>query len=170
VLVGLARKALAARLGLTAYDLNNITYSAELGSYIWIVAFAAAARLGPWGDPKPHRPEMLAECESCGRCRDACPTGAIPHDRFLLRAERCLTCGTKLPGPLPAWFPSDAHNCLIGCMVCQEVCPYNQGLLKTRDSGVIFDKAETSALIAGNNEMTPALGGRNLATLARKSV
>ena len=185
-LIGPARKALAVRLGLTAYGLNNITYSARLGSYVLIVALATSARLGPWPGSKTRRPDVLSECESCGRCRDACPTGAISQDRFLLRAERCLTCWNELPGPLPAWFPADAHNCLIGCMVCQEVCPINQGLLKTRDSGVQFDDRETAALLAGEKEMTPALNesiqakldviglpgiravmGRNLALLIR---
>jgi epoxyqueuosine reductase len=185
VLVGPARKALAVRLGLTAYGLNNITYSASLGSYILIVALASSTRIGPRPRPAPHHAEVLSECESCGRCRDICPTGAIPQDRFLLRAERCLTCWNEVPGPLPSWLPSDAHNCLIGCMTCQEVCPRNQGLLKTRDSGIVFDKAETSALLAGG-DMTPQLNasiqekldriglagiravvGRNLAALVR---
>ena len=156
-LIGPARKALAVRLGLTAYGLNNVTYSANRGSYVLIVALATSARLGPWPGSKTRRPDVLAECESCGLCRDACPTGAIPQDRFLLRAERCLTCWNELPGPLPTWFPADAHNCLIGCMKCQEVCPINQGLLKTRDSGVLFDRAETEALLNGEKEMTTAL-------------
>jgi len=156
-LVGPARKALAVRLGLTSYGLNNITYSAKLGSYVLIVALATSARLGAWPGSKTRRPDVLAECESCERCRDACPTGAISQDRFLLRAERCLTCWNELPGPLPSWFPAEAHNCLIGCMVCQEVCPVNQGLLRTRDSGVLFDEGETEALLAGEKKMTPAL-------------
>jgi epoxyqueuosine reductase len=155
-LIGPARKALAVRLGLTSYGLNNITYSATLGSYVLIVALATSARLGPWPGSRTRRPDVLPECESCGRCRDACPTGAISQDRFLLRAERCLTCWNELPGPLPSWFPADAHNCLIGCMVCQEVCPVNEGHLKTRDSGVLFDKDETEALLAGG-ETTAAL-------------
>jgi epoxyqueuosine reductase len=186
-LIGPARKALAVRLGLTAYGLNNITYSAKLGSYVLLVALATSARLGSWPGSKPGRPEVLSECESCGRCRDACPTGAIAADRFLLRAERCLTCWNELPGPLPGWFPADAHNCLIGCMLCQEVCPVNEGRLTTRDSGVLFDERETSALLAGEQGMTPALDasiqakldliglpgikavmGRNLALLIRK--
>jgi epoxyqueuosine reductase len=156
-LVGPARKALAVRLGLTAYGVNNITYSPNLGSYVLIVALATSARLGTWPGSKPGRPAMLGECESCGRCRDACPTGAIPRDRFLLRAERCLTCWNEVPAPLPAWLPAVAHNCLIGCMVCQEICPCNEGLLETRDSGVIFNEQETAALLAGEDAMTPAL-------------
>jgi epoxyqueuosine reductase len=166
VLLGPARKALAVRLGLTTYGLNNITYSPSLGSYILIVALATAARLGSWPGPHPHRAEVRAECESCGRCRDACPTSAIPQDRFLLGAERCLTCWNEMPGPLPAWIPSDAHNCLIGCMVCQEVCPCNEGLLKTRDSGILFEKAETAALLTGG-EMTPELNASIQAKLER---
>jgi len=156
-LIGLARKALAVRLGLTAYGLNNITYSEKLGSYVLIVALATSVRLEPWPGSKTRRPDVLAECESCGRCRDACPTGAISHDRFLLRAERCLTCWNELTGPLPSWFPADAHNCLIGCMMCQEICPVNQGLLRTKDSGVLFDQRETSALLADEKRMPPAL-------------
>jgi epoxyqueuosine reductase len=156
-LVGPARKALAVRLGLTAYGQNNITYSPRFGSYVLIVALATSARLGSWPGSKARSPEVMSECESCGRCRDACPTGAVSLDGFLLRAERCLTCWNELPGPLPAWFPVNAHNCLIGCMVCQEICPCNEGRLKTKDSGILFDEKETAALLAGEQALTPAL-------------
>jgi epoxyqueuosine reductase len=188
-LVGPARKALAARLGLTSYGLNNISYSEGMGSHIWLGAFATSARLGPCLEPKSRRAETLAECETCGRCRDACPTGAIAQDRFLLRAERCLTCWNELPGPWPSWIPPNAHNCLVGCMVYQEVCPCNDGLLKTVDSGVLFDEAETKALIASVDGGAPTLEasirtkldtiamsgympviGRNVAALADRNV
>ena len=135
------RKAIAARLGLTAYGVNNITYSPGLGSFLWIGVYATTARLAASARQLMSTESILSDCESCGRCRDACPTGAIAHERFLLKAERCLTCWNELPHALPTWIAAGAHNCLVGCMACQEVCPQNEGLLKVEDTGVVFDRA-----------------------------
>jgi epoxyqueuosine reductase len=181
------RKAIAARLGLTAYGVNNITYSPGLGSSLWIGVYATTARLSPSARQLLSTESMLPDCESCGRCRDACPTGAITEERFLLKAERCLTCWNELPGPIPSWIPPGAHNCLVGCMACQEICPQNEGLLAVEDSGVVFDARETAALLDGDGVSDPAVGasvlgkltglgiagysaviGRNLALLAGK--
>jgi hypothetical protein len=39
-----------------------------------------------------------------------------------------------------------AHHCLIGCLLCQRVCPANPKL-HTVDAGVCFSADETVALI-----------------------
>lgn len=128
-------KALAARLGLVAYGRNNITYAPELGSYYQLMAFLTDARLEPLSASRTDTTEVSPECEHCQACLEACPTGAIRSDRFLLDAERCLTLYSEDPGPWPDWLPASAHNCLAGCMICQEVCPQNAGLLKIESSG-----------------------------------
>jgi epoxyqueuosine reductase len=161
------RKAVAARLGLTAYGMNNITYSRGLGSLVWIGTYATAARIPASAGGLQPTESMLPDCESCGRCRDACPTGAIAEERFLLRAERCLTCWNELPDPLPSWIPEKAHNCLVGCMVCQEVCPQNEGLLSAKDSGIVFDEQETRELLSGGCTPESAVSTSVLGKLTR---
>jgi epoxyqueuosine reductase len=165
-----ARKKLAARLGLTAYGLNNITYAEGLGSFVWLGAYATRAALGPFPPLATGFPRTLEECSSCGICRDVCPTGAIAEERFLLRAERCLTFYNELQGSWPGWLPASAHNCLVGCLICQEVCPRNRGLLETRDSGVLFDAEETAAMVTGRLERDPAIHRAVLAKLAEVGI
>jgi epoxyqueuosine reductase len=150
-----ARKALAVRMGLTAYGANNITYCPGIGSFHRMGAFTTSVEMESRVDGGRTAGEVLEECTSCGRCRGACPTVAIPRERFLLRAERCLTLHNESPGPWPAWIPARAHNCLVGCMACQEVCPLNEGLLRFEDSGLLFDRGETDALLSGGETALP---------------
>jgi epoxyqueuosine reductase len=147
------RKALAVRMGLAEYGRNNITYARGLGSFVVLCGV-----LTPPMDPLPAPPSPsgrpMAACADCGICRAACPTGAIPRDRFLLRAERCLVAANEAPGPWPAW--ARGHNALVGCMACQETCPANAGKLVARESGVVFDREETAAILAAGDERTAA--------------
>jgi epoxyqueuosine reductase len=87
-------------------------------------------------------------------CVRTCPTGAIPEDRFLLRAERCLTyLNEKEAGvPFPEFVTSDAHNALVGCMRCQKICPYDK---KVADWTVLrgeLSLEETTLLLEGRRE------------------
>ena len=63
-------------------------------------------------------------------CVKACPTGAIREDNFLIRAERCLTYYNEEPGNLPQWIDIKWHNALIGCRICEKVCPENSTILR----------------------------------------
>ncbi|MGE5584739.1 MAG: 4Fe-4S double cluster binding domain-containing protein [Bacillota bacterium] len=140
-------KALAARLGLVKYGRNNITYAPGLGSYHQLMAFLADARLEPLADPGINATQTSPECEYCHACFSACPTGAIGFKRFLLNGERCLTLYSEYSGPWPDWLPVSAHNCLVGCMICQKVCPRNTGLLRVEPSGVSFSEEETRVIL-----------------------
>jgi epoxyqueuosine reductase len=139
-------KALAAALGIVKYGRNNIAYTEEFGSYMQLYGYLTDAALEEEG-PRAVRPQMLPQCESCGACLAACPTGAIGEDRLLLRAERCLTYANENPGPWPDWVPRGAHNALLGCLACQRACPANPEL-PVDEVGVRFTRGETAALLA----------------------
>ena len=143
----LPKKLLAVRTGLARYGRNNITYVDRWGSYHRLAAFIADA---PLPEHDWREPEVMAACEECGACWKACPTGAIAGDRFLIHAERCLTYLNEMPTPVafPAWVDEDAHNQLVGCMRCHQVCPANRGLLEQREAGPVFNEAETEAIAA----------------------
>jgi len=119
----LPSKALAVHSGLARYGRNNVCFVPDMGSYLRLVGF--------WSDmPVEHDgwgpAGMMEACEACSACRKACPTGAIPSDRFLLRAERCLTFHDERTADFPAWIDPGWHECLVGCMRCQRICPANR--------------------------------------------
>jgi epoxyqueuosine reductase len=139
------RKALAVRMGLAEYGRNNITYARGIGSY-FVLCGVLTGPMDPLPAPPAPALRPMAACADCGICRAACPTGAIPRERFLLRAERCLVATNEAPGPWPEW--ARGHNALVGCMACQEACPANKGKLVQNTSGVEFDTVETAAFLA----------------------
>jgi epoxyqueuosine reductase len=176
-------KAIAARLGLVRYGKNNLTYAPGLGSYLRLRGYWTDAEL-PASNVLAG-PALLPECEGCEKCRKACPTGAIGSDRLLLRAQRCLTRANENLGDWPDWAASARHHCLVGCLLCQRVCPANPPL-PVEDSGLEFSAEETKALLEHPQSPTPGLEasirhkltwlgpvylekalGRNLAALVR---
>ncbi len=151
-------KNVAARLGLVTYGRNNVTYLPGRGSYHQLVGFLTDAELADY--PLPGSPAPSPDCEGCRACAQACPTGAIASDRFLLRAERCLTFLNEGAGRFPDWVPSSAHNCLVGCLVCQKVCPQNKGRLAVVDLEPAFTEEETAVVLAAARAGSNARSGR----------
>jgi epoxyqueuosine reductase len=144
----LPKKLLAARSGLAAYGRNNIAYIPGRGSYVRLAAFHSDL---PCAHDDWQEPRIMGRCQACRACAHACPTGAIPSDRFLLRAERCIVYHNEQPGdvPFPAWLDSAAHNCLVGCMHCQNVCPVNREVVDWVKEGATFSELETALLLEG---------------------
>jgi epoxyqueuosine reductase len=94
---------------------------------------------------------MMERCRACEACRRHCPAGAITAERFLLRAERCITFHNEKPAnvPFPAWFDPAWQDCLLGCLRCQWVCPENRDVGQWVEDGVAFTQAETALLLRG---------------------
>ena len=144
----LPKKLLAVRSGLAAYGKNNITYVPGLGSFHRLVAFYSDL---PCQQDDWREPEMMERCEKCVACLRHCPTGAITSERFLLRAERCITFHNEQPSdvPFPTWFDASWHNCLVGCFHCQSICPENRDFLAWVEDGAEFSSEETMLLVEG---------------------
>jgi len=152
----LPKKLLAVRSGLAAYGKNNISYVPGMGSFHGLVAVYSdlPAREDHWREP-----QMMESCRNCSACLRQCPVGAIPSaplrtgtaERFLLRAERCITFHNEKPGdvPFPAWIDLSWHNCLIGCLHCQRVCPQNREFLPWVEERAEFSQEETALLLRG---------------------
>ena len=141
-------KAIAARLGLVRYGRNNVGYAKGFGSYIQLCGYWTDAKLPPVERNAGSEPSLLPQCSDCGICMSVCPTGAIPEDRVLLKAERCLTFMNENPGEWPEWVDLQAHSCLLGCLECQRVCPANPEL-RVECTGLSFSPAETRMLLSG---------------------
>jgi len=147
-------KLLAVRSGLAQYGKNNITYVAGMGSFYRLVALVSDFPCDEdnWGEM-----QILNDCSKCEACTKACPSGAIGSDRFLLHAERCITFHNERLGEFPAWLNPSWHHCLVGCMVCQKVCPVNKDFRKSVVAGPVFSEQETEAIIDGKslNQIPP---------------
>jgi epoxyqueuosine reductase len=141
-------KTLAARSGLAQYGRNNISYVPGMGSFLQLVAVYSDL---PCESDTWREPAMMKACEKCSLCREACPTDAIPSDRFLLRAERCIVYHNEKPGtvPFPRWMKSSWHNCIMGCMHCQRACPINRKFLDWVEDKEEFSDGETELLLKG---------------------
>jgi epoxyqueuosine reductase len=147
--VRLPEKLLAARSGLAQYGKNNITYVAGMGSFHRPVVFISDV---PCAQDSWGKPSVLDLCENCNACAKACPTGAIGSDRFQLHAERCITFHNERPNDFPEWLSPAWHNCLVGCMICQKVCPANKEVAKWIEAGATFNQEETALILDGISE------------------
>jgi epoxyqueuosine reductase len=137
-------KTLAVRSGLAEYGRNNVTYVAGLGSFVQLVAALTDMPPGvdPWREPK-----ALDRCATCVACVRACPARAITEDRFLIRAERCLTYLNESAREFPAWVDPAWHHCLMGCTRCQLVCPENRRVRGWVEECAEFSDEETALLL-----------------------
>jgi len=142
-------KLLSVHSGLARYGKNNITYVPGVGSFHRPVAFVSDL---PCLEDNWRESSILKTCDDCSACMDACPTGAISSDRFLLHAERCITFRNEQPEEFPHWLNPSWHNCLVGCMLCQKACPMNQKFTDWIEEGLEFDVRETDFLLNASPE------------------
>jgi epoxyqueuosine reductase len=68
-----------------------------------------------------------ATCQNCGKCLEACPTGALTAP-YIINPLRCLSYLSQASGVYPRELRAAADNRLYGCDRCQEVCPHNEGV------------------------------------------
>ncbi|MGE5430343.1 MAG: 4Fe-4S double cluster binding domain-containing protein [Syntrophomonadaceae bacterium] len=140
----LPEKLLAVHSGLAEYGRNNIAYIHGMGSFFRLVAYFSdfPAEEDTWRELK-----MMNRCENCTACINKCPTGAIPGDRFLLHAEKCITFHNERDKEFPEWLDLFWHNSLIGCMQCQMICPENKSFARWTQSSESFSEMETSLIL-----------------------
>lgn len=150
-------KLLAVRSGLAEYGRNNIAYVPGMGSFMRLTAVYSDI---PCEKDEWREARVMERCKTCGDlCRKACPTGAISSDRFLIRAEKCLTYHNEKKGdiPFPDWVHPSWHNCLIGCIRCQATCLVNRPFLELVGETAEFNEEETKLLLEGTRrEQVPA--------------
>jgi epoxyqueuosine reductase QueG len=69
--------------------------------------------------------QIQVDCQSCQKCVDACPTGAL-HDG-LLDAAKCRSAITQKKGSLTPWEEEQITQggLVWGCDICTLACPHN---------------------------------------------
>jgi len=128
-------KLLAVHSGLAQYGTNNISYVDGMGSFHRLAAFYTDLPLieDNWGEMR-----AMERCKKCSACIQACPSGAITKERFLIRGEWCLTFHNERDAEFPGWLDPAWHNALVGCLHCQRVCPVDKDVFKwVEDKGVM---------------------------------
>ena len=115
----LLEKALAKEAGLGWIGKNSLLIHPRMGSFVFIGELVLDLEL------EYDEPFGNSLCGSCTRCMDSCPTGAILAPA-VLDARKCisyLTIETK--EDIPESLTGNLSICLIGCDLCQQVCPWN---------------------------------------------
>lgn len=108
--------------GLAFHGKNNLMINKALGSYFFIGLVLT----------KEKFPEVIVEnndsCGDCTICIKACPVGALDNG---FNWDQCISGYNQEKRSLTD-YEIDKNSLLLGCDICQRVCPYNKGVNKTR--------------------------------------
>jgi len=120
--VPLAERLFSEEAGIAFIGRNTLAISAPLGSWFVIGEILTTV---PWSESRTPSGVHGACPQSCRRCIEVCPTGALrgPHR---IDAASCISYLTiELKGSIPLKLRPMIGNWLFGCDLCQEVCPLN---------------------------------------------
>ncbi len=120
ILKNLPLKPLVALSGIGVYGKNAITHNDVFGSAYFLYGVALLEKV----DWDPIQPKD-SDCGDCDQCIRACPTGALSTP-FQLEREKCLRHHMLSGEPVPEEYALLMGNRLLGCDICQLVCPKNQ--------------------------------------------
>lgn len=98
---------------------NTMLINRELGSWFLIAAILTDEEL------EVDSPMKTSHCGTCSACIEACPTDAFVEPGTL-DANKCISYLTiEHRTPIPIELRSQMGDWILGCDVCQDVCPWN---------------------------------------------
>jgi epoxyqueuosine reductase len=116
--VKLPVKAAAHRSGVGVYGKNTNIQNEDFGSWLLFRTVVTDLDLKLDEESEPR-------CGACQRCLRLCPTKAI-KEPYVLDSGRCLSTILSSPGPVPIEHREAVGMRILGCDLCQEVCPRNE--------------------------------------------
>jgi epoxyqueuosine reductase len=116
----------AARSGVGFYGKNTMLITRGHGSWVVLGTLVTDRELAATAP-------LDAGCGECRLCIDACPTAAL-DEPGTLDATKCLSYWLQAPAAIPEEYRAAVGAQVYGCDICQDVCPWNRGVRKRRDS------------------------------------
>ena len=105
--------------GLGWHAKNTMLIHPKLGSWFLIAAVLLDVEL------EYDAPFEAAHCGTCTACIAACPTDAFVKPG-VMDATRCISYLTiEHRSPIPVEFRPMMQDWILGCDICQNVCPWN---------------------------------------------
>lgn len=125
----LMEKAWAARAGLGRIGKNGLLIIPGAGSYFSLCIIITDM---PLEYDVPFSRDL---CGTCNRCMNACPVSAIAAPGFI-DTRKCISALTiEQKHDLSDADKYILYNCIFGCDICQEACPWNEYSKATAETG-----------------------------------
>ena len=112
---------MAAKAGLGVKGDNSLLITEKWGSWVFIGEIVTDMDI-------PTVLYPVKSCAQCGRCRAACPGGAVKDGA--VNKERCASHISQKKGELTAEETAILKKAktVFGCDICQQVCPHNRNV------------------------------------------
>ena len=125
VIIGAHRKEAAIRAGLGQVGKNSLVINEKFGTW---VAYQSLITDVEMEFDAPYEKNL---CEDCHACLDSCPNHAL-YEPYKLNPQKCIACMlTSDDIPEAAWDRLNGY--LLGCDICQKVCPKNKGIMPKQE-------------------------------------
>lgn len=129
-IIGAHRKEAAIRAGLGSLGKNGLLINKKYGSWVAYQSIITNA------DMEYDEPFVGDICGKCNECISSCPTFAL-YEPYRLNPQHCITY-LLTSQKISEKYWDKLQNYILGCDICQEVCPKNKDLKPKENIESIF--------------------------------